>query len=259
VAAVEKPVTLVMQASVPPVAPRVDEPAPGPAAATRPTLGAWWSGLPTGRRAALVGGVALVAVVLAAVPWLARPRPVTVLPLPPWRGFVTATQPLSSGPDAAFASAGPIERGEPVERLAREGELAVVRDASGRVGYVRAADLSPSAPPSRPNEPFTRCQRRPLEPDGAACEQRGRGQLEACRSACPDASCPEQCAARFSDCRASCAQPTPAAGAAPVAPAVAPAAAGVATDEPAKPEPKVKKGKKGAKAPAKRKAKRKTD
>jgi hypothetical protein len=213
-------------------------------------LGDLWRELPIAARIVVIGmPLLLVAASAALVLWLGHPPP----PPPPWRGFVAATQPLVTGPAESFPSAGVVERGEPVERLQVERGWALVRDAGGRVGYVKELDLRADAPAPAPDAPFTRCQRRPLEGDAVACEQRGRGQLEACRKACTAAGCTEQCATRFVDCQLACSQLP---GAAPPAPAVTEAVAAPPADEPKADLAKGKKVKK-AKAIAKRKAKRK--
>ena len=188
-----------------------------------------------------------------------------------------ATQPLLSGPSTEFAAASNIERGEPVERLAVLADYSLVRDDSGRVGYVKAANLGLAAPPVGTDEPFARCQRRPLEPDTTACEQRGRQQLESCRTSCKTPGCAEQCSTRFADCRLACTQPaappsSPGSASAPPSPAGATSAPAPTSPTPAvvpgdsaptdeaKPEA-VRKGKKAkgkkARAAGKRKAKAK--
>jgi hypothetical protein len=123
-----------------------------------------------------------------------------------------------------------LERGEPVERLDTRRDYALVRDDSGRVGYVRSSVLSATAPPVTADTPFVRCQRRPLEPDVSACEQRGREQLESCRAGCKNGACAEPCATRFTDCRLGCTQPV-----APIAPGVTGGAASTAPGSPTQP------------------------
>lgn len=188
----------------------------------------------------------------------------TPAPQPAWRGYVAATQPLVVGPAAAFASAGVIERGEPVERIASASGYALVRDGSGRVGYLDETGLASEPPPVTADAPFTRCSRRAHEPDATACEQRAVEQLEACRSTCATPECNEQCAMRNDQCRTACSRPPADGDAAGPVPAGAPEVApvpGVAADDVASAtaapaDGKKAKGKKGKKTKAgKRKGK----
>lgn len=243
------------------------------ARSTAPTLAAYWRGLSPVHRALHVGLPLIAAVLLVVISLRVGrappPAPVAPAASPNWRGFVTSTEQLASGPDASFAAAGAIEKGEAVERLDTVRDFALVRDSSGRVGYVRNSVLAATAPPVTPETPFTRCQRRPLEADIGACEQRGREQLEACRAGCKTEDCGTQCGTRLADCRLTCTQPvapmmtaaTPGAtGTAAVAaqpgmatPSVIPVENAVSADDG---KGKKAKGKK-AKMPVKRKGKRK--
>ena len=186
---------------------------------------AYWRSLDTNKRLILVaaGVVGLLLIALEIVRVARSPGsppplkpPAVSTAAPSWRGFAASQESLLCGPDAAFATVGMLERGEPVERLDTRRDYALVRDDSGRVGYVRSSALSATAPPVTADTPFVRCQRRPLELDISACEQRGREQLEACRTGCKSDGCAEQCSTRFTDCRLGCTQPV-----APLAPGVA--------------------------------------
>ncbi len=209
---------------------------------------AWAKGLPVVRKALLGGGAALVVLlgVLGLMAGLSSEHTIA---------YVSEAQPLWVGPLAseAYPQLKAVERGARVEVFAEAGDFALVRDALGRAGHVRRADLLDEAPAAAPGLPFADCARAPIESSIERCQSRAQGQFDSCRVTCAkeadEASCLEHCQSRFGDCMRVCegeaeaeaAPPAKAAELPPAAPAPTPAA-----EEPPK-KKVVKKAPKGKK------------
>ncbi len=173
---------------------------PFPAAAMRnagAALAQYVRAVPTPPKLAAAGGLLALALGLIA--------------LMLWGGdtvFLSEARPLFTGPaGSAFEIIDHLDRGDRVERLHADGDWALVRAPSGRIGYVDKAALVGSAPPVAPGWPFAGCRRRPLETDGALCQARAKDQFHACRDFCDEPRCVEKCQGRFNECDISCLSP----------------------------------------------------
>lgn len=166
--------------------------------------GYWFTGQPTGVKAAIVGGagVVLLSGVLALL--------VVLLGGGVRTAYLVATQPLQSGPGGAntFPSVAILERNERVLVLEDGAEWVLVRDGFGRVGYVVTASLYQEIPPTPQGETFTLCRRRPGEEDVADCNGRAAQQFVSCRHRCEsaddDATCLIICVQLRGDCEGEC-------------------------------------------------------
>jgi hypothetical protein len=107
------------------------------------------------------------------------------------------------------------------------------------VGFITSAHLAAAPLPVTGEQPFSRCESRPGEPDPSLCHVRANTQLAACQQHCAKSGSPTDCGngcdARLRECIETCdrpaapppvaapAIPTPAAVVEPAAEAVPPA------------------------------------
>ncbi len=130
----------------------------------------------------------------------------------PARRYIDDARPLMAGPGAEdlYPKVTELLRGEEVIWFEGVGfgEWEMVRDTSGRVGYVVRDVLSEHRPMSRAGVAFVGCHQTPIEVEAAGCLERAHLQFDSCRGLCDEdpnpTPCGEQCQRQLDTCVSGC-------------------------------------------------------
>lgn len=122
--------------------------------------------------------------------------------------YAADIQALLSAPVEGARPLGNLRRGEQVTVFDAVGDLVMVRDLQGRVGYVQEVDLLKERPASPPDSPFVDCKPAAAERDMHGCEDRAEEQWESCLGLCEKANalskCNDDCRGQYRVCLAAC-------------------------------------------------------
>ncbi|MFC1610648.1 hypothetical protein ACFL6C_06805 [Myxococcota bacterium] len=139
---------------------------------------------------------------------------VCVAVTPDDRHFVQEQTTLFAGPSleaGVFEHVGVLEARDPVRVMAEAGDLVLVVDSVGRVGYVARALVGEEPPVPSGDRPFTRCRRLRTEENETLCSARADLQhsecVESCAAVVDVAGCRGNCERRRKDCGSACQLP----------------------------------------------------